>query len=144
MTGMIWVSSQMSVSTSYLTGVALPMLLIGTGLGLALSPLTASSIIGVEHRDAGAASGLVNVAHQLGGSFGFAVLVAVFAAANSTTLTGGALFTHRIASTFTVGSELLVVTFGLVMVFIVRPFNRKSAAEKPVANRLDHLETEDA
>ena len=55
-------------------------------------------------------------AHQLGGSFGFAVLVAVFAAANSTTLTGGALFTHRIASTFTVGSELLVATFGLVMV----------------------------
>ena len=144
MTGMIWVSSQMSVSTSYLTGVALPMLLIGTGLGLALSPLTASSIIGVKHQDAGAASGLVNVAHQLGGSFGFAVLVAVFAAANSTTLTGGTLFTHRIASTFAVGSELLVATFGLVMVFIVRPFNRKSAAEKPVANRLDHLETEDA
>ncbi len=141
MTGMAWIS-QLSVGTSYLTGVALPMLLIGMGLGLTLSPLTASSITGVKHQDAGAASGLVNAAHQLGGSLGFSVLVAVFAAANSTTLTGSALLTHRIASTFTVGAEILALALALVVIFIVRPLRRHRAAKNITAPLLNSLETE--
>jgi hypothetical protein len=50
-------------------------------MGVALTPLTAAGIAGVAERDAGAASGLVNVAHQLGGSLGLGILVTVFAAA---------------------------------------------------------------
>lgn len=140
-TGMAWIS-QLSVGTSYLTGVALPMLLIGIGLGLTLSPLTASAITGVKHQDAGAASGLVNAAHQLGGSLGFSVLVAVFAAANSATLSGSALLTHRIASTFTVGAEILALALALVVIFIVRPLRRHRAAKTTAAPLLNPLETE--
>ena len=69
-----------------MTGIALPMVLIGIGQGASLAPLTASGIIGVTKEDAGAASGLVNVAHQLGGSLGLGILVTVFAAAGSITL----------------------------------------------------------
>ena len=42
------------------------MVLIGAGQGLAFAPLTAAGIAGVDAADAGAASGLVNTAHQLG------------------------------------------------------------------------------
>ena len=43
--------------TSYLTGVALPMILIGMGQGGALGPPTAAGVVGVTGEDAGAASG---------------------------------------------------------------------------------------
>jgi hypothetical protein len=67
MIGMGWLS-RLDGDSVYLTGVALPMILIGVGQGAALSPLTAAGISGTCSEDAGAASGLVNVAHQLGSS----------------------------------------------------------------------------
>jgi cyanate permease len=73
--GLAWLG-RVSVDTSYLTGVALPMLLIGVGQGGVLAPLTSAGIAGVAPEDAGAAGGVTNVAHQIGGSFGLGVLVA--------------------------------------------------------------------
>lgn len=77
--GMAWLS-QISESTSYFPGLAIPMGLLGLGAGAAFIPLTSAGIAGVDPADAGAASGLVNVAHQMGGTLGVAVLVTVFAA----------------------------------------------------------------
>ena len=62
--------------STYIIGVAVPMVLIGFGQGLAMSPLTNLGIAGVGHSDSGAASGLVNVAHQVGGAFGLSFMVA--------------------------------------------------------------------
>ena len=45
-------------------------------------PLTATALAGVAPQDAGAASGLVNVMQQVGGSLGLAVLVTVFGSAS--------------------------------------------------------------
>lgn len=78
--GMAWMS-RLGVDTAYVTGIALPMALMGIGMGIAFTPLTQAAIAGVAPADAGAASGLVNVAHQLGGSLGLSVLVTVFASA---------------------------------------------------------------
>jgi hypothetical protein len=58
------------------------MALLGIGIGSALVPLTTAGIAGVAEEDAGAASGLVNVAQQLGGSLGLGILITVFAAAS--------------------------------------------------------------
>jgi predicted MFS family arabinose efflux permease len=80
LTGMAWLS-RLSADTAFFPGIALPLILLGSGMGVALTPLTGSGIAGVAERDAGAASGLVNVAHQLGGSLGLGILVTVFAAA---------------------------------------------------------------
>ncbi|NSL54984.1 MFS transporter [Uliginosibacterium aquaticum] len=76
--GLIW-QGLAAPQLSYLAGLLLPMILIGLGQGWVLAPLTMAGVAGVEARDAGAASGLVNVAHQFGGSLGLAVLVVVFA-----------------------------------------------------------------
>jgi hypothetical protein len=62
--GMAWLS-RLGPNTSYLTGIALPMVLIGIGQGGALGPLTAGGLTGVEPQDAGAAGGVTNVAHQI-------------------------------------------------------------------------------
>jgi EmrB/QacA subfamily drug resistance transporter len=81
--GMVWLS-RLSAETAFFPGIALPLVLLGSGMGVAFTPLTAAGIAGVADRDAGAASGLVNVAHQLGGSLGLGILVTVFAAADRT------------------------------------------------------------
>jgi len=52
------------------------------GIGAAMTPLTSAGIAGVAPGDAGAASGLVNVAQQLGSSLGLGILVTVFAGAS--------------------------------------------------------------
>ncbi|MFD7310782.1 MFS transporter [Promicromonospora sp. NPDC059942] len=79
--GLAWLS-RVGPDDAYLIAVALPMLLVGAGQGLAFAPLTSSGIAGVAPEDAGAASGLVNTAHQLGMALGLGVLVAVAAHAD--------------------------------------------------------------
>jgi hypothetical protein len=73
----------------------------------------------VAPEDAGAAGGVTNVAHQIGGSLGLGILVAVFAAADSTTLHGTALLAHRIGASLTVGAGMLGLAF--VIALVVRP-----------------------
>ena len=79
---MLWLG-QISPGADYLTQMAAPMVLLGIGMGSALTPLTTAGMAGVADADAGAASGLINVAHQLGGTLGVGALVTVFAAASS-------------------------------------------------------------
>jgi EmrB/QacA subfamily drug resistance transporter len=105
--GMAWLS-RVSPDSAYLTAVALPMVLIGAGQGMTLSPLTAAGIAGVPARDAGAASGVVNVAHQLGNSLGLAVLVAL-AAAGAHGLSGTMLLAHRVTVALTASAVFLIL-----------------------------------
>jgi predicted MFS family arabinose efflux permease len=118
--GMFWLS-RLTADVPYLTGIALPMVLIGIGQGAALGPLTASGIAGVTKEDAGAASGLVNVAHQLGGSLGLGILVTVFAAAGSATMIPTELLAVRVATSLTAGTVMLAFAFVIVVVLIVLP-----------------------
>lgn len=57
----------------YWLGVALPMLLIGAGQGLIMSPLTVAGVAGTSGDIAGAASGVVNTFQQIGGAVGLAI-----------------------------------------------------------------------
>jgi EmrB/QacA subfamily drug resistance transporter len=75
---LLWLST-LSASSGYLALLG-PLVLFGIGNGTAFVPLTAASLTGVGPADAGAASGLVNVMQQVGGSLGLAVLVTVFGA----------------------------------------------------------------
>ncbi|MGW4391787.1 MFS transporter [Streptomyces sp. NPDC004685] len=100
--GMAWLS-RLGLHTPYLTGVALPMVLIGAGQGLTLAPLASSGVDGVAPADAGAGSGLVNTVHQIGSALSLSVLTAVaasvstghtpadIAARSGTALTGSAV-----------------------------------------------------
>jgi EmrB/QacA subfamily drug resistance transporter len=132
--GMAWLS-RASLDTNYLIGVALPMVLIGAGQGLALSPLTSSGIAGVAREDAGAASGVVNVAHQTGSSLGLAILIAI-AQIGSTGLEGRELLAHRVGTSLTAATVMMALALLLVLALIVRPLkisepsNKSSEGEK--------------
>jgi len=78
--GMLWLT-QLSAGSGYASLVG-PLLVFGLGNGLAFVPLTTAALDGVHPADAGAASGLVNVMQQVGGSLGLAVLVTVFGTAS--------------------------------------------------------------
>src|SRR6516225_2591192 len=88
---------QVRVDSPFISGLMLPMALVGTGMGASLALLTISGVAGVSPEDAGSASGLVGVAHQLGGALGLAILVVVFASASTPMgVTGSAELAHRI------------------------------------------------
>jgi EmrB/QacA subfamily drug resistance transporter len=115
--GMIWMS-RLSDGTAFFPGIALPLALLGTGMGMALTPLTGAGIAGVAPDDAGAASGVVNVAQQLGGSLGLGILVTVFASAQRG---AGGDSAHALASGVSsalTGSAVLLA-LGLSVVVVV-------------------------
>jgi EmrB/QacA subfamily drug resistance transporter len=110
--------ARLTPDTSYLTGIALPMILVGIGQGGALGPLTASGVAGVEMRDAGAASGVVNVAHQLGGSLGLGALVVVAATYGNGT-SASIRFTHGVDAAFVGAAVLLACALLVVLALVV-------------------------
>lgn len=117
--GMAWLS-RVSGGSSYILSVGLPMVLIGISQGLTLAPLTSAGVVGVAERDAGAASGAVNVAHQLGASLGLSILVAT-AAAGAANLTGRELTAHRITAALDMGTVMLALALAVVIAALVLP-----------------------
>ena len=77
--------------------------------------------------DAGAASGLVNVAHQLGGSLGLGILVTVFASATTADVSARDELAHRIAAALTGGAVMLAAALAVVLLLIVRPRTSEEA-----------------
>ncbi|MFB4310990.1 MFS transporter [Actinomadura sp. GTD37] len=74
--GFLW-QSRLSPGGAYLPDVLGPAILISAGGGLLGTPLTAAVTSGVPPGDAGAASGLMNTAKQMGAALGLAVLATV-------------------------------------------------------------------
>jgi EmrB/QacA subfamily drug resistance transporter len=128
--GMAWLS-RAGIGGAYVSSVAVPMVLIGAGQGLAFAPLTNVGIAGVAQSDAGAASGLVNTAHQLGTALGLAVLSAV--ALRAGTGTGGAqTVAEHVRAALTGGSVLLALAL-LVVLAVIVPASR-SDRRRPVVS----------
>jgi sugar phosphate permease len=116
--GIAWLS-RVSVDTPYLTGIALPMVVVGIGQGLGLSILTNAAMAGVAPEHAGAAGGLVNVVHHLGGAVGLGILVTVFAAAGSGDHNARELPADRVSAALTGAAATLMLA--LLVALILRP-----------------------
>jgi EmrB/QacA subfamily drug resistance transporter len=80
--GLAWISLVASAHMSY-AALAAPMVIAGVGFSLALPAVTKAVVGGVAMQDIGKASGAFSTMRQLGGAFGVALLVAVFAATGS-------------------------------------------------------------
>ena len=129
--GMAWLA-QVQATSSYWPAVALPMVLIGAGQGLAFAPLTSAGIAGVGGQDAGAASGLVNTFHQLGMALGLGVLVAVSAGAGHGLTSAAAVLAAHVHAALTVGSVLLAASL-LTVLGLILPAHLPSRSPRPVA-----------
>jgi EmrB/QacA subfamily drug resistance transporter len=136
--GMAWLS-RVSPATSYWSGVFPPMLLFGTGMGVVFVPLTTVSLAGVRPEDSGAASSMVNVMQQVGGSLGLAVLVAVFGTATRRaassplaslpTAVQHRVLAHGMSDAFALAAIFDVVTL-LIIAVVLR--TRRAAVQAPV------------
>jgi hypothetical protein len=117
------------------------MVLFGLGGGSVFVPLTQTSLVGVPPQDSGAASSLVNVMQQLGGSVGLAALVAVFGTARENYLAhplaglSAAAQAQRALAHGMSAAFVLAAIFDagclLIIALLLRP--RRAAAPEPVS-----------
>ncbi|GAA2913295.1 MFS transporter [Streptomyces thioluteus] len=73
--------TRIDVDTSYATGILPGLLLMGLGMGTAFMPAMSLATHGVQARDAGVASAMVNTSQQVGGAIGTALLNTIAASA---------------------------------------------------------------
>jgi len=71
--GLLWFS-QVSVGGGFLTDIVGPSILAAIGLGFGFVTSTIAAVSGVEDREQGLASGLINTSQQIGGALGIAAL----------------------------------------------------------------------
>ncbi|MCW1805464.1 MFS transporter [Brachybacterium squillarum] len=120
--GMVGISL-ITADVPFVVGVVGPLVLLGAGQGLTFGPLTSAGVAGALPEDAGAASGLVNTAHQLGSTLGVAVLTAVAAGATTST--------QRVVDAYRGGAVMLAVAVAVVLVAVLpaQIRARRAAAE---------------
>ena len=131
--GLFWFG-QISVGGSFLGDVLGPSLLAAAGLGFAFVPQTIAAVSGVEAREAGLASGLINTSQQVGGALGLALLstVAFTQIDDAATAAGGqpslSALTDGYADAFMVGSGIALLGVVATLVLIRRRDSRAHVA----------------
>jgi EmrB/QacA subfamily drug resistance transporter len=85
--GLAWLTN-ISLTSSYLSSILPPLLLIGAGLGSVVPASMSLATNGVAAADAGVASATVNAMQQVGGSIGTALLNTLAASAAAAYLVG--------------------------------------------------------
>ncbi|MGH9046844.1 MAG: MFS transporter [Acidimicrobiales bacterium] len=106
--------------TSY-PAILLWLVLLGAGAGVAMVSLMSASLVEVGPKDAGAASGLVNVSQQLGAALGLAVLVTLFGALSGHGRIGPeqvAGYVHALDWVFALAAGFAVLALVLVGAFV--------------------------
>ncbi len=115
--GLLWFS-QISPPPdgSFVADILGPSLLAAVGLGFAFVPVTIAAVSGVEDREQGLASGLINTSQQVGGALGLAILAAI---ANSEigTSRDPVVLTDGFASAFLVGAGFAIL--GLIATLLL-------------------------
>ncbi len=130
--GLAWLGL-LRAGSSYLTGMFVPLVLIGGGIGSFLMPLVGLILKGVEPRDSGAASGILQTFQQLGGALGIAILVTVYGTALRHSPPGTAprsATAHAIADAFLGAAGFLLLAL-LAIVWAAFASRARSTANRP-------------
>ncbi len=120
--GLVWFS-QVSVGGGFLTDIVGASLLAAIGLGFGFVTSTIAAVSGVDQREQGLASGLINTSQQIGGALGLAVLSTiatsrtddVMASGHSTVVNG---LTEGFQSAFLGGAVIAALGFVATLVLI--------------------------
>lgn len=111
--------SALDPGASYWGDLMVPFFIASAGLGLAFFPLTLTVVHGVDERESGVASAVMNTAQQVGAAIGLAVLTTV-----ATTTAGGHLpdsaddLSHGYTTAFTAQAALLAIAALIVGVMV--------------------------
>jgi EmrB/QacA subfamily drug resistance transporter len=129
--GLFWFS-QISVHGSFTSDILGPSLFAAVGLGFAFVSVTIAAVSGVEDREQGLASGMINTAQQVGGALGLALLAAI-----STSVIGSshdpAVLTRGFHSAFLAGAGIAALGL-LATLTLIR--GRDSEAHVELARRV--------
>jgi EmrB/QacA subfamily drug resistance transporter len=132
--GLVWYS-QVSVHGSYVSDLLGPSLVAALGLGLAFVPVTIAAVSGVDEREAGLASGLINTSQQIGGALGLAILSAISISVIGSSRSP-AVLTHGFHDAFLAGAGLALLGV-LATVFLVPTRDSRAQLQlgRPPADR---------
>jgi EmrB/QacA subfamily drug resistance transporter len=132
--GLVWFS-RISVGGGFLSDILGPSLLAAIGLGFGFVTSTIAAVSGVEEREQGLASGLINTSQQIGGALGLAVLSTIATSRTDDVLASGAsthsALTEGFQSAFFGGAVIAFVGFVATLVLIR---SRDSRAHVEMAN----------
>jgi EmrB/QacA subfamily drug resistance transporter len=119
--GLLWFS-QISVGGGFLTDILGPSLLAAVGLGFGFVTSTIAAVSGVEAREQGVASGLINTSQQIGGALGLAVLSTIATTRTHHLLASGSsahqALNDGFQSAFIGGSVIAVLGFAAALILI--------------------------
>jgi EmrB/QacA subfamily drug resistance transporter len=129
--GLALLSTQVSVTSSYVSAVLPGLLLLGLGLGLIFARAIATATYGVARQDSGVASALVNTMQQVGGSIGTSALSTIALSATATYLIAhhtsplapAIAATHGYTIAFGISAGLLGL--GFILAIAVLPSRRR-------------------
>jgi MFS family permease len=82
--------TNVSADGSYWADLFPGLVIVAVGLGFSFVPVTIAALSGVSNREAGLASGLINVSQQIGGALGTAIVTSVAVSHMDTLLGEGA------------------------------------------------------
>jgi EmrB/QacA subfamily drug resistance transporter len=140
--GLAWFS-QVSVGGGFTTDILGPSLLAAIGLGFGFVTTTIAAVSGVEQREQGLASGLINTSQQIGGALGLAVLSTIATSRTDSVMASGTsslpnALTEGFQSAFLGGAVIaalgLVATLVLIRSRDSRAHLEMSRAEAAQAN----------
>jgi EmrB/QacA subfamily drug resistance transporter len=77
MTGGMLFYTQIPVNGTFVSNLLPGYLMVGVGMAFSFIPMSIAALAGVEHREAGLASGLINTSQQIGGALGVAIAATV-------------------------------------------------------------------
>ena len=97
--GLVW-WSHIAVHGSFLSDILGPSLLVAVGLGLGFVTSTIAAVAGVEPREQGLASGLINTSQQFGGALGLAILATIATSRTNHSLASGSTVPHALTVGF--------------------------------------------
>jgi EmrB/QacA subfamily drug resistance transporter len=133
--GLVWFS-RVSVGGGFISDILGPSLLAAIGLGFAFVTSTIAAVSGVEEREQGLASGLINTSQQIGGALGLAVLSTIATSRTNHVLASGAsnlpgALTEGFQSAFLGGAAIAALGFAATLILIR---SRDSRAHAEMAN----------
>ncbi|GCD95767.1 MFS transporter [Embleya hyalina] len=116
-TGLAWLGG-LDEHDTYVGGVLGPLLLIGIGIGASMPTMNTYGMSGIDPRESGAASGLLQTMQWIGGTLGLAVWVTVFGAATRDASSDGSpehVLTHGIATAFAAAALCAAAAFAAAL-----------------------------
>ena len=121
--GILWYT-QISVDGTYPVDLLPGFLATGIGLPFTFIPISIAALAGVEPREAGLASGLINTSQQVGGAIGVAVISTVATSRAESLMRSGeatpAAWTEGFRDAFWVGGGVWLLALLVALVLIKR------------------------